>query len=42
VLPQVTKWQGLKLKAEIEVKGMRQKLNEDGSLTLCPNLRPEV
>jgi len=50
VLPQGTKWQGLKLKAEIEVKGMRypvrwachQKLNEDGSLTLRPNLRPEV
>jgi len=37
-----TKWQGLHLKAEIEVKGQRypvrwacrQKLNEDGSLTL--------
>ncbi len=50
VLPQGTKWQGLKLKAEIEVKGMRypvrwachQKLNEDGSLTLRPNLRPDV
>ena len=50
VLPQGTKWQGLKLKAEIEVKGMRypvrwachQKLNEDGSLTLRPNLRQEV
>jgi hypothetical protein len=50
VLPQGTKWQGLKLKAEIEVKGMRypvrwachQKLNEDGSLALRPNLRPEV
>ena len=49
VLPQGTKWQGLKLKAEIEVKGMRypvrwachQKLNEDGSLTLRPNLRQE-
>ena len=47
---QDTKWQGLKLKAEIEVKGMRypvrwachQKLNEDGSLTLRPNLRQEV
>lgn len=50
VLPQGTKWQSLKLKAEIEVKEMRypvrwashQKLNEDGSLTLRPNLRPEV
>jgi hypothetical protein len=50
VLPQGTKWQGLRLKAEIEVKGMRypirwachQKLNEDGSLTLRPNLRQQV
>ena len=41
-LPKGTKWQGLRLKAEIEVKGQRhavrwachQKLNEDGSLTL--------
>ncbi len=46
VLPRGTKWQGLKLKAEIEVKGMRypvqwachQKLNGDGSLTLRPNI----
>jgi hypothetical protein len=46
VLPAGTKFEGLKLKAEIEVKGMRypvqwacrQKLNEDGSLTLRPNL----
>ena len=46
VLPQGTKFKGLKLRAEIEVKGMRypvrwacrQKLNEDGSLTLRPNL----
>lgn len=45
VLPRKAKWQGLRLKAEIEVKGMRypvqwachQKLNEDGSLTLRPN-----
>lgn len=45
VLPPGTKWQGLKLRAEIEVKGMRypvpwacqQKLNDDGSLTLRPN-----
>jgi hypothetical protein len=50
VLPRGTKWQGLRLRAEIEVKNMRypvrwachQKLNEDGSLTLRPNLRPEV
>ena len=46
VLPQGTKFAGSKLRAEIEVKGMRypvrwacrQKLNEDGSLTLRPNL----
>jgi hypothetical protein len=50
VLPQGTQWKGLKLKAEIEVKGMHypvrwachQKLNDDGSLTLRPNLRQEV
>jgi hypothetical protein len=47
VLPPGTKFAGLKLKAEIEVKGMRypvqwacrQRLNADGSLTLRPNLR---
>jgi len=47
VLPNVADWKGLKLRAEIEVKGMRypvrwacqQKLNDDGSLTLRPNLR---
>jgi hypothetical protein len=47
VLPPGTKFEGLKLSAEIEVKGMRypvqwacrQKLNEDGSLSLRPNLR---
>jgi hypothetical protein len=41
-LPKGTRWKGLRLKAEIEVKGQRhpvrwackQKLNEDGSLTL--------
>jgi hypothetical protein len=46
VLPKGTKWQGLKIRAEIEVKGMRypvrwachQKLNDDGSLTLRANL----
>lgn len=50
VLPKGTRWQGLKLKAEIEVKGMRypvrwachQELNEDGSLSLRPNLRQEI
>lgn len=50
VLPKGTKWQGLRLRAEIEVKGMRyrigwacrQKLNEDGSLTLRPNLQRDV
>jgi hypothetical protein len=50
VLPQGTDWKGLKLRAEIEVKGMRypvrwacrQKLNEDGSLTLRPNLHQGV
>ncbi len=50
VLPAGIKWQGLKLKAAIEVKGMsypvpwacRQKLNEDSSLTLQPNLRGGV
>jgi hypothetical protein len=47
VLPQGTKFAGLKLKAEIEVKSMRypvrwachQALNEDGSLTLRSNLQ---
>jgi hypothetical protein len=46
VLPSGTKFAGLKLRAEIEVKGMRypvqwacrQKLNPDGSLTLHENL----
>jgi hypothetical protein len=46
VLADVTEWKGLKLRAEIEVKGMRYpirwachpKLNEDGSLTQRPNL----
>jgi hypothetical protein len=49
VLPQGTKLSGLKLRAEIEVKGMRypvrwscrQKLNHDGSLTLRPNLHQQ-
>ncbi|MGA7290765.1 MAG: hypothetical protein WBX02_21850 [Terriglobales bacterium] len=50
VLPNVADWKGLKLRAEIEAKGMRypvrwachQKLNDDGSLTLRPNLRQRV
>jgi hypothetical protein len=50
VLPNVSDWKGLKLRAEIEVKGMRypvrwachQKLNDEGSLTLRPNLRQQV
>jgi hypothetical protein len=50
VLPNVIDWKGLNLRAEIEVKGMRypvrwachQKLNDDGSLTLRPNLRQQV
>ncbi|QXQ06771.1 twin-arginine translocation signal domain-containing protein [Sphingosinicellaceae bacterium] len=47
MLPSDAKWAGLKLKAEIEVKGVlypvrwacRQHLNADGSLTLRRNLR---
>jgi len=50
VLPNIRDWKGLKLKAEIEVKGMRypvrwachQSLNNDGSLTLRPNIRADV
>jgi hypothetical protein len=50
VLPQGTKFQGLRLRAELEVKGMsypvrwacHQKLNDDGSLTLRPNLRQGI
>jgi hypothetical protein len=50
ILPQGTKFQGLRLRTEIEVKGMRypvrwachQKLNDDGSLTLRPNLRQGI
>ncbi len=46
VLPNGTKWEGLRLKAELEVKGVRhpirwachQKTNPDGSLTLRKNL----
>ena len=47
LLPPGTSWQGLKLKAELEVKGVRrplrwacrQKTNPDGSLTLRRNVR---
>ena len=47
VLPAGVKWQGLKLRATLEVKGMsypvrwacKQKLNDDGSLTLKANMR---
>ena len=50
ILPAGIKWQGVRLKAEIEVKGMRypvrwschQALNPDGSLTLRSNLHQEV
>ncbi len=49
VLPKGTKWQGLKLRAAIEVKGMRYPVRwachqrlEDGALTLRPNLRHQV
>jgi len=46
VLPQGTQFEGLKLRADLEVKGVRypvrwashQKLNDDGSLTLRKNL----
>ncbi|HUV12803.1 MAG TPA: hypothetical protein VMY18_04110, partial [Acidobacteriota bacterium] len=46
LLPRRTDWRGLKLKAELEVKGVRhpvtwacqQKTNPDGTLTLRPNL----
>jgi hypothetical protein len=49
MLPAGTQWQGLRLKAEIEVKGVRhpvrwacrQKVNADGSLTLRHNYRPD-
>ena len=50
VLPQGTQLEGLKLRAELEVKGIRypvrwacrQKLNADGSLTLRKNLRQAI
>jgi hypothetical protein len=50
MLPAGTQPAGLKLKAELEVKGVRhpiqwacrQKVNEDGTLTLRHNYRPEA
>ena len=47
ILPEGTNWPGLKVRAELEVKGQRypvhwachQQTNRDGSLTLRPNLR---
>lgn len=47
MLPPGTDWKGLRLKAELEVKGVRhpliwacrQKTNADGSLTLARNVR---
>jgi hypothetical protein len=50
VLKDIKDWKGLRLKAEIEVKGVRypmrwachQKLNDDGTLTLRPNLRQDI
>ncbi|MGC2497521.1 MAG: hypothetical protein WA374_07250, partial [Acidobacteriaceae bacterium] len=47
VLPPGTQWEGLRLRAAIQVKGIRvpvrwscrEKCNEDGSLTLRGNLR---
>jgi hypothetical protein len=49
MLPAGVPWQGLRLKAELEVKGVRhavrwacrQKVNTDGSLTLRHNYKPE-
>jgi hypothetical protein len=46
-LPHGTEWKGLKIKAELEVKGQKypvqwackQPQNPDGSITLKPNLR---
>ena len=48
-LPAGVPWKGLRLKAELEVKGVRhpvrwacrQKVNEDGSLTLRHNYKPD-
>jgi hypothetical protein len=50
ILPKVAGWKGLKLRAQIEIKGMHYpvhwachlKLNDDGTPTLRPNLRQDV
>ena len=49
MLPTSVQWEGLRLKAELEVKGVRypvrwacrQKVNADGSLTLRHNYNPD-
>jgi hypothetical protein len=49
ILPADVQWEGLRLKADLEVKGgrypvpwaCRQKVNSDGSLTLRHNSSPE-
>jgi hypothetical protein len=49
MLPAGAQWEGLRLKGEFEVKGVRypvrwacrQKVNSDGSLTLRHNYKPE-
>jgi hypothetical protein len=49
ILPKGTDWKGLKVKAELELKGLKypvrwacnQQTNQDGSLTLRPNLRTD-
>jgi len=49
MLPASVQWEGLRLKAELEVKGVRypvrwacrQKVNADGSLTLRHNYNPD-
>jgi len=49
MLPAGVHWEGLRLKAELEVKGVRhsvrwacrQKVNPDGSLTLRHNYKPD-
>jgi hypothetical protein len=49
MLPADAQWEGLRLKAELEVKNVhypvrwacRQKINSDGSLTLRHNYKPE-
>jgi len=49
MLPAGAPWEGLRLKAELEVKGVRypvrwacrQKVNSDGTLTLRHNYKPD-